>query len=67
MTQANETRAIRDEYGDITNYGKKLILRGFLLGLLLIVILCTGCAGFFTVKSTERAVVSQWGAVNRVA
>lgn len=63
----NETKSMLDEYGNLTNYGKKFILRCVLFGLLWIVVLCTGCAWFFTVKSTERAVVSQWGAVNRVA
>lgn len=66
--QTNEQKkVIRDEYDGITDYGWKIILRCVLWGLLWIVLLCTGCSGFFTVKSTERAVVSQWWAVNRKA
>lgn len=65
--QTNEEKVFLDEYWDLTKYGWKLILRWVLIGLLVLILLLTGCAWFFTVKSTERAVVSQWGAVNRKA
>lgn len=65
--QTNEQKVFLDEYWDLTKYGWKLILRWILIGLLVLILLLTGCAWFFTVKSTERAVVSQWWAVNRKA
>ena len=65
--QTNEEKVFLDEYWELTKYGWKLILRWILIGLLVLILLLTGCAGFFTVESTERAVVSQWWAVNRKA
>lgn len=53
IMQTNENFVL-DEHDNLTPYGKKLILRCVLWGLLAIVVLCTGCSGFFTVKSTER-------------
>ena len=63
--QTNEQNYIFDEDMRVTKYGWKIILRVTLIGLLILILLLTGCAWFFTVKSTERAVVSQWWAVNR--
>ena len=65
--QTNEQNYIFDEDMRVTKYGWKIILRVTLIGLLILILLLTGCAWFFTVKSTERAVVSQWWAVNRKA
>lgn len=65
--QTNEQKVFIDEYWDVTKAGRKAILRLTLIGLLVLILLLTGCAWFFTVKSTERAVVSQWWAVNRKA
>jgi len=67
MTQANETRTMLDEYGDLTSYGKRTIIKYVLWGILIIVFLRIIFWWFFTVKSTERAVVSTWWAVNRVS